>query len=120
MSRLKSWMAQVKKLQEKRDKHLKHIAQLQKEADSMSGKINILNDKIKNLQSQDITLTPHAIERYHQRIDENASEEDILKALVTDELRIFISVLTEGTFPIDRDSGITVVIKDNKIISCWK
>lgn len=120
MSRMKSWMAQVKKLGEKREKHLKQIAQLQKECDSMSGKIDILNDKIKKLQEQEITLSPHAIDRYRERIDENTSPEEILSNLVTDELRLFISVLNEGVFPIDRDSGITVVVKDNTIISCWK
>lgn len=119
MSRIKSWSAQIEKCNTKADKLRRQLAQVEKELAYNERKSRELQGKIDLLNSQEVVISPHCLQRYRERFDENASEEDCRKALITEDLLFWLSVLSEGEFPVDMDSNIKLIIKDRTVVTVY-
>lgn len=76
-------------------------------------KIAGIDAKIKGINSREIFLTTHFIERYHERIGPGTVEE-IKKHILTKQLVNMIQTLGNGKYPVHE---YTVVVEDNKILT---
>lgn len=119
MSRIKSWKGQIQKCKDKASRLRKQLLQIEKELSYNERKARELQEKVDKLNSQEIEVSEHAVKRYRERFDPEATREDVEKALITEELKYLVGVLGEGEFPIDLDSQIKVVINDRVILTTY-
>jgi chromosome segregation ATPase len=97
--RLSAWRGQIKKCQNKKEKLEKQINQLNKELAFNTKKIEDLQLKIQTLLDQDLKLSEHCMARYRERFNRDATEEEIYTNLVTEELKYYVQVLGNGSYP---------------------
>lgn len=115
-SRLSSWRAMLSKFQNKKNKLVKQVSQLTKDITSLTKKIKDLEVKIDKLNNQDIIICDHAKERYRERFNPIATDEEIYEDLVTEELKYLTSTLGNGQYPVNDK---LVIIKDKIIITTF-
>lgn len=106
----------LSKFQNKKNKLVKQVSQLTKGITSLSKKIKDLEGKIEKLNSQEIVISQHALDRYRERFDADLTDEEIYQDLVTEELKYLSSVLGNGSYPVNDK---TVIIKDKVVITTF-
>ena len=81
--------------------------------------ISTIRKEIKAIKNEDIIVSEHAILRYFQYVL-GFNLQDIIKNLLTDELRYNINIIGNGKFPVENNEGVKAVVKDNVIVTLIK
>ncbi len=113
-SKLRELYAYKAKLIEKREELLKRKVDMDADLEEVNGKLAGVQNGIDHIENRRLLITTHAIERYHQRINPDATEDLIRAHLITPQLLSMVSVLGNGQYPIE---DFQVVVEDNKIIT---
>lgn len=70
--------------------------------------------QIEYIEGRKLLITTHAMERYRERINSEATDELIHAHLITSQVIEMVTKLGSGTYPVD---DFHVVVEDNKIIT---
>lgn len=115
-SRLSSWRAMLSKFQNKKNKLTRQVNQLTRDIRSLDKKMTILELKIADLKSQDIKICQHALDRYRERFNPEATDQEIYDALITEELREAVGTLGNLIYTVE---GKEMIIKDNILVTIY-
>lgn len=113
-SKLRELYVYRSKLSEKKDHLLKSRQSIDRELREVEDKLAGTEKGIARIENRRMLITTHAIERYHQRIDADATEDAIYAHIVTSHLVNIVQTLGNGTYPVD---FFEVVVEDNKVIT---
>lgn len=92
----------------------KNIGELNVERDDTNRKLSGVLQGIERIEDRGLLITTHAIQRYHERINPDATEDLIRAHLITPQLLTMVYTLGNGEYPID---DFTVIVEDLKIIT---
>lgn len=115
--------SKLSSLYAQRNKLLEKITQVQKEEKRITKELQTLHERligiekgIQHLETREILITTHCIERFRERIGPPDAEESTVRAvLLTPQVREMIRVLGSGTYPVY--GTIQAVVEDNKVIT---
>jgi len=115
-SKLSSLYAQRSKLQSKIEQVKKEEKRLKKELEVLQERLAGVQKGIQHLETREILITTHCIERFRERIGPlDAEESTVRTVLLTPQVREMIKVLGSGTYPVY--GTIQIAVEDNKIIT---
>lgn len=113
-SKLRELYTHKAKLVEKLKMLDKQIGELNSERDSTNRKLSGVLKGIGGIEDRGLVITTHAMLRYRERINPDATDELIRGHLITPQLLNICYILGNGTYPVD---DFQVVIEDLKIVT---
>lgn len=113
-SKLRELYAHKAKLTGRLDELTKNRNAIDVEVEEVNTKLAGVLRGIEHIENRQLLITAHAIERYRERINPNATEDLIRAHIVTPQLLKMIDTLGNGTYPVEE---FHVIIEDNKVIT---
>lgn len=113
-SKLRELYAHRTRLSTKFSELTKNRDNLNSEIAEVGHKLSEVLKQIEGIEGRNLLITTHAIERYRERINPDATEEEIRYRLLTVQLMNMVTTLGNGTYPVD---DFRVVVEDNKIVT---
>lgn len=117
-SKLKAWVGQRDKLVVQRNIKRSRVKELNLDLFKMNKKIKDLEDKIEGLTNSELKVSDHFVCRWQERV-EFISKEEIIKQVITPKMVEDIKTVGNCTYPLYAFPGVSVVIKDNTLITCY-
>lgn len=113
-SKLREMYAYKSKLTERLDTLTKSKVKIDHEIEDTNKRLAGVLKGIEYIENRQLFITTHAIERYRERVNPDATEELIRAHIITPQLLNMIATLGNGTYPVE---NFNVVIEDNKVIT---
>ncbi len=113
-SKLREYYAYKGKLTERLEKLTKQKYAIDTEISDINGKLAATLGKINYIEGRELLISTHALERYRERIDPTATDEQIHARITTPSLLHMIATLGNGIYPVE---DFQVVIQDNKVVT---
>ena len=117
-SKLRELYIYKTKLVDKLDELTKDRSVLDSEIEEVNRKLSGVLKGIEHIESRQVLITSHFVDRYRQRVGpDTAPEEHIRAHIITQQLLNMIETLGNGVYPVEDLPGYTVVVQDNKLIT---
>jgi hypothetical protein len=113
-SKLRELYAYRSKLTEKLDELTKVKTKVDSEIDEVNKKLAGVLKGIESIEGRGLLITTHAIIRYRERINPDATEEMIRAHLLTPQLINMVNTLGNGEYPVE---DFKVIVEDNKVVT---
>ena len=113
-SKLRELYAYKAKLTERLDELTKNKTAVDNEIEEVNSKLAGVLKGIEHIEGRKILITTHAIERYRERINPDATEDLIRAHVITPQLINMVQTLGNGIYPVE---DFQVVVEDNKIVT---
>ena len=113
-SKLREMYAYKAKLTEKLDELTKSKVRIDHEIEDTNKRLAGVLKGIEHIENRQLLITTHAIERYRERVNPDATEDLIKAHIITPQLLNMIATLGNGTYPVE---SFHVVVEDNKVIT---
>ena len=117
---LKSLQTQKEKLKVKIKEFESNINTITKELGELKHRLNSLNQKIKQITTDKIIISEHAILRYFERVS-NINIDDIKKNILPQSAINQIKILGDGKYPVKfMDNSFSIIVKGNTVVTIDK
>jgi len=114
-STVKGLKVYLHKLEEKIEGISSKKRVLEKELETLLIKSNGVKKAIDSFENRESILTTHFFVRYRERVEQDVTDEEIRRKVLTPLFQKVIHTLGNGQYPYERDY--TIIVQDNKLIT---